>query len=112
MPSLSELSVCSGSVEKSESSVPSELLPAFLYNTTEPAVSTKALNLLHCIYATRTHRNKTPLDAKLVKSPTPGVFKVGCGAWGHGSAGDIGGKGWLDEVMVGDFSNINDFVIL
>lgn len=80
VPSLSELSVCSGSVEKSESSVPSELLPAFLYNTTEPAVSTKALNLLHCVYATRTHRNKTPLDAKLVKSPTPGVFKVGCGA--------------------------------
>lgn len=112
MPSLSELSVCSGSVEKSESSVPSELLPAFLYNTTETAVSTKALNLLHCIYATRTHRNKTRLDAELVKSPTPGAFKVGCGAWGLASTGDIGGEGWLDEVMVGDFSNINDFVIL
>lgn len=31
VPSLSELSVCSRSVEKSESSVPSELLPAFLF---------------------------------------------------------------------------------
>lgn len=41
--SLSELSVCSGSVEKSESSVPSELLPAFLYNTTEADVSRDAL---------------------------------------------------------------------
>lgn len=36
VPSLSELSVCSGSVEKSESSVPSELLPAFLCNSTSP----------------------------------------------------------------------------
>lgn len=33
LASLSELSVCSMSVEKSESSVPSELLPAFLYGT-------------------------------------------------------------------------------
>lgn len=42
VPSLSELSVCSGSVEKSESSVPSELLPAFLCNSTEPGISTGA----------------------------------------------------------------------
>lgn len=42
VPSLSELSVCSRSVEKSESSVPSELLPAFLCNTIDPDISTKA----------------------------------------------------------------------
>lgn len=50
VPSLSELSVCSGSVEKSESSVPSELLPAFLCNTTDPDISTEAFKLAYCIY--------------------------------------------------------------
>lgn len=46
VPSLSELSVCSGSVEKSESSVPSELLPAFLCNTADPTLAQEHLNLL------------------------------------------------------------------
>lgn len=59
MPSLSELSVCSGSVEKSESSVPSELLPAFLYNTTDPEISTKALRSICCIYAMDTQKKDT-----------------------------------------------------
>lgn len=45
VPSLSELSVCSRSVEKSESSVPSELLPAFLCNTIDPDISIAAFIL-------------------------------------------------------------------
>lgn len=49
VPSLSELSVCSRSVEKSESSVPSELLPAFLCNTIDPDISTEAFTLRVCI---------------------------------------------------------------
>lgn len=49
VPSLSELSVCSRSVEKSESSVPSELLPAFLCNTIDPDVSTEAFTLWVCV---------------------------------------------------------------
>lgn len=57
VPSLSELSVCSGSVEKSESSVPSELLPAFLCNTTDTDISTRALKLAHFIYTTKKREN-------------------------------------------------------
>lgn len=49
VPSLSELSVCSRSVEKSESSVPSELLPAFLCNTIDPDISTEAIILWVCV---------------------------------------------------------------
>lgn len=60
VPSLSELSVCSRSVEKSESSVPSELLPAFLCNIIDPDISTEAFTLLICINT----RNKMIDDAK------------------------------------------------
>lgn len=55
-PSLSELSVCSGSVEKSESSVPSELLPAFLCNTAHTDISTGALKLAHCTYTMKKNK--------------------------------------------------------
>lgn len=63
VPSLSELSVCSRSVEKSESSVPSELLPAFLCNTIDPDISTEAFTLWVCINT----GNKTNRDAENTK---------------------------------------------
>lgn len=45
--------------------------------------------------------------------PIPGGVqgKVGRGAWGHGSAGDIGGRGWLDQMILEGFSNLYDAMI-
>lgn len=48
----------------------------------------------------------------LVEGSKPMDLRVGHGAQGHGSVGDSGGRGWLDQTILEGFSNRNDSVIL